>query len=128
MLIMKVVTKILSIYTSPDIYTSVSTTTRQIDPQLSTFICTCMQHVNIPVTTTNSPLDRQLDGHALTTHTYLGVEAIDPYITIQANGTHATARRMDDEIETTTFPQVNNYISHLKVLMWATRDVITSTL
>jgi hypothetical protein len=24
-----------------------------------------------------------LDGHALTTHTYLGVETIDPYITIQ---------------------------------------------
>ena len=87
-----------------------------------------MQHVNTPVTTTNSPLDRQLDGHALTTHTYLGVEAIDPYITIQANGTHAIARRMDDEIETITFPQVSNYISHLKVLKWATRDVITSTL
>ena len=87
-----------------------------------------MQHVNIPVTTTNSPLDQQLDGHALTTHTYLGIEAIDPYIIIQANGTHAIARRMDDEIETITFPQVSNYISHLKVLMWATRDVITSTL
>ena len=42
-----------------------------------------MQHVTILVTTTNSPLDQQLDGHALTTHTYLGVEAIDPYITIQ---------------------------------------------
>ena len=87
-----------------------------------------MQHVNIPVTTTNSLLDRQLDGHALTTHTYLGVEAIDPYITIQANVTHAIARHMDDEIETITFPQVSNYISHLKVLMWATRDVITGTL
>ena len=85
-------------------------------------------HVNILVTTTNSPLDRQLDGHALTTHTYLGVEAIDPYITIQANGTHAIARRMDDEIEPINFPQVSNYISHLKVLMWATRDVITGTL
>ena len=72
-----------------------------------------MQHVNIPVTTTNS---------------YLGIEAIDPYITIQANGTQAIARRMDDKIETITFPQVSNYISHLKVLMWATRDVITSIL
>ena len=87
-----------------------------------------MQHVNIPVTSTNSPLDRRLDGRALTTHTYLSVEAINPYITIQANGTHAIARRMDDEIETITFPQVSNYISHLKVLKWATRDVITSTL
>ena len=85
-------------------------------------------HVNIPVTTTNSPLDRQLDSHALTTPTYLGVETIDPYITIQANGTHAIACRVDDEIETITFPQVSNYISHLKVLMWATRDVITSIL
>ena len=56
-----------------------------------------MQHVNTPVTTTNSPLDRQLDGHALTTHTYLGVETIDPYITIQANGIHTITRRMDDE-------------------------------
>ena len=54
-----------------------------------------MQHVNIPVTTTNS---------------YLGIEAIDPYITIQANGTQAIARRMDDKIETITFPQVSNYI------------------
>ena len=58
-----------------------------------------MQHVNILVTTTNSPLDRQLDGHALTTHTYLGVEAIDPYITTQADGIHTIARRMDDEIK-----------------------------
>ena len=54
-------------------------------------------HVNILVTTTNSPLDRELDDHALTTPTYLGVEAIDPYITIQANGIHTIARRMDDE-------------------------------
>ena len=58
-----------------------------------------MQHVNIPITTTNSPLDRQLDGHALTTHTYLDVEAIDPYITTQADGIHTIARRMDNEIK-----------------------------
>ena len=69
-----------------------------------------MQHVNTLVTTTSSPLDRRLGGHALTTHTYLGVEAIDPYITIQTNGTHAISRRMDDEIETINFPQVSNYI------------------
>ena len=30
-------------------------------------------------------------------HFTLGVEAIDPYITIQANGIHTIARRMDDE-------------------------------
>ena len=69
-----------------------------------------MQHVNTPVTTTNSPLDQRLDGHALSTHTYLSVEAIDPYITIQANGTHAISRRMDNEIEIINFPQVSNYI------------------
>ena len=79
-------------------------------PQLSTFIYTCMKHVNTLVTTTSSPLDRQLDGHALATHTYLGVEAIDPNITIQTNGTHAISRRMDDKIETINFPQVSNYI------------------
>ena len=28
---------------------------------------------------------------------YLGVEAFDPYITIQMNGTHTIARRMDVE-------------------------------
>ena len=59
-----------------------------------------MQHVNIIVTTTNSSLDRQLDGQALTTHTYLGVEAIDPDITIQVNGIHTIAHRMDDESKT----------------------------
>jgi len=69
-----------------------------------------MQHVNTPVTTTSSPLDRRLDGHALTTHTYLSVEAIDPYITIQTNGTHAISRRMDDENRNNQFPQVSNYI------------------
>ena len=56
-----------------------------------------MWHVNIPVTTTNSPLDRQLDDHALTTHTYLGVEAIDPYIIIQVIGIHTIACRKNDE-------------------------------
>ena len=65
-----------------------------------------MQHVTILVTTTNSPLDQQLDGHALTTHTYLGIEAIDPYITIQANGTHAIARRMDNENRNNHFPKL----------------------
>ena len=28
---------------------------------------------------------------------YLGIEAIDAYITIQVNGIHTIARRMDDE-------------------------------
>ena len=43
---------------------------------------------------------------ALTTPTYLGVEAIDPYITIQTNGIHTISRRMDDEIETINFPKL----------------------
>ena len=50
-------------------------------------------------------LDRQLDGHALTTHTYLGVETIDPYITIQVNDIHTIACRKDDESKN---PHVSN--------------------
>jgi hypothetical protein len=40
-----------------------------------------------------------MDGHALTTHTYLSVEVFDPYIITQADGIHTIARRMDNEIE-----------------------------
>jgi hypothetical protein len=58
-----------------------------------------VKHVIMPVTIDNSPLDRRLDGHALTAHTYLSVEVFDPYITTQADGTHTIARRMDNEIE-----------------------------
>ena len=65
-----------------------------------------MKHANTPVITTSSPLDRQLDGHALTAHSYLSVEAIDPHITIQTNGIHAISRRMDDEIETINSPKL----------------------
>ena len=65
-----------------------------------------MKHANTPVTTTSSPLDRRLDGPALTTNTYLSVEAIDPYITIQTNRIHAISRRMDDEIETINSPKL----------------------
>ena len=65
-----------------------------------------MKHANTPVTTTSSLLDRRLDDHALTTHTYLSVEAIDPYITIQTNGIHTISRRMDDEIETINSPKL----------------------
>ena len=65
-----------------------------------------VEHVLMPVTIANSPLDRRLDGHALTTHPYLGVEANDPNITIQANGTHAIARRMDDENINNHFPKL----------------------
>ena len=61
---------------------------------------------NTPVTTTSSPLDRRLDGHALATHTYPSVEAIDPYITIQTIGTHAISRRMDNKIETIISPKL----------------------
>jgi hypothetical protein len=58
-----------------------------------------VEHVIMPVTTTNSPLDWQLDGHALTTHTYLSVVVFDPYITIQVDGIHTIACHMDNEIE-----------------------------
>ena len=69
-----------------------------------------MQHVNIPVTITNSPLDRQLDSHALTTHTYLGVEAIDPYITTQVDGIHTIARRMDNKNKNPSYYLISHLI------------------
>jgi hypothetical protein len=58
-----------------------------------------VEHVIMPVTIANSPLDWRLDSHALTTHTYLSVEVFDPYITTQADGIHTIARRMDNEIK-----------------------------
>jgi hypothetical protein len=51
-----------------------------------------------------SPLDRQLDDHALTTHTYQSIEVFDPYITTQVDGIHTISRRMDDETETNKDP------------------------
>jgi hypothetical protein len=53
----------------------------------------------MPVTTANSPLDWQMDGHALITHTYLSVEVFDPYITTQVDGIHTIARCMDNELQ-----------------------------
>jgi hypothetical protein len=38
-------------------------------------------------------------GHTLTTHTYQSIEAIDPYITTQADDIHTIARHMDNQIE-----------------------------
>jgi hypothetical protein len=63
-------------------------------------------------------------GHALTTHTYQSVEAIDPYITTQADGIHTIARRMDNEIEskqstpkvsTLNKPPTNSYMGIRKL-------------
>jgi hypothetical protein len=56
-------------------------------------------HVIMLVTTTNSPLDRRLDNHALTAHTCQSIEVFDPYITTQADDIHTIARRMNNEIE-----------------------------
>jgi hypothetical protein len=57
------------------------------------------EHVIMLVTITNSPLDRQLDGHALTIHTYQSIEVFDLFITTQADGIHTITCRMDNEIE-----------------------------
>jgi hypothetical protein len=38
-------------------------------------------------------------GNALTTHTYQSIEAIDPYITTQADGIHTIACHRDNKIE-----------------------------
>ena len=59
-----------------------------------------MRHIYTSVSKLPLPLDCTLTtcGHA-THHLTLGVEAFDPYITTQVNGTHIIARRMDDEIK-----------------------------
>jgi hypothetical protein len=56
-----------------------------------------------------SPIDRWLDGHALTTHTYQSVEVFDPYITTQADVIQTISRRMDDETETNKTPKLVLY-------------------
>jgi hypothetical protein len=58
-----------------------------------------VEHVIMPITTANSPLDQRLDGHALTTPTYLSIEVFDSYIATQADGIHTIAHRMDNKIE-----------------------------
>jgi hypothetical protein len=58
-----------------------------------------VEHVIMLVTMTNSPLDRWLDGNALTTHAYQSVETFDLYITTQVDDIHTIACRMDNEIE-----------------------------
>jgi hypothetical protein len=68
-------------------------------PTIKYFYKYMVEHVLMPVTTSNSPLDRRLDGHALTAHTYQSVEVFDPYITTQADGIHTITRCMDNEIE-----------------------------
>jgi hypothetical protein len=56
-----------------------------------------------------SPLDRRLDDHALTTHTYQSVEVYDPYITTQADGIHIISRHIDDKTETNKTPKLVFY-------------------
>jgi hypothetical protein len=68
-------------------------------PTIKYFHKYMIEHVIMLVTTTNSPQDRQLDGHTLTTHTYQSIEVFDPYITTQADGIHTIARRIDNKIE-----------------------------
>ena len=64
------------------------------------YLCkTCVEHVITLASYKHSPWIGGVSDHALTTHTYRGVEAIDPFITTQTSGTHTIARRMSDERE-----------------------------
>jgi hypothetical protein len=67
-------------------------------PTIKYFHKYMVEHVIMPVTTTNSPLDQWLDVHALTTHTYQSVEVFDPFITTQVDGIHTIACHMDNKI------------------------------
>ena len=73
-----------------------------------------MRHIYTLVSKLPLPLDRTLTtcGHA-SHHLTLGVEAFDPYITTQVNGTHTIARRMDDK---NIKPLCQYLFSHLKSL------------
>jgi hypothetical protein len=65
-----------------------------------------VEYVIMLVTTTHSPLNRRLDGHALTTPTYQSIEVFDPYITTQVDGIHTIACRMDNKIESKQPPKL----------------------
>ena len=57
-----------------------------------------MRHIYTLVSKLPLPLDRTLTTCGHTTHYItLGVEAFDPYITTQVNGTHTIASCMNDE-------------------------------
>ena len=68
-----------------------------------------MRHIYTLVSKLTLPLDHTLIscGH-VTHHLTLGVEAFDPYITTQVNGTHTIACRMDDENKN---PNVCTYLA-----------------
>jgi hypothetical protein len=53
-----------------------------------------------------SHLDRWLDDHALTTHTYQSIEVFDPYITTQVDGIHTISCHMDDETKINKTPKL----------------------
>ena len=68
-----------------------------------------MRHIYTFVSKVTLPIDRTLTtcGHA-SHHLTLGVEAFDPYITTQVNGTHTIARRINDKNKT---PHVSTYLA-----------------
>ena len=75
------------------------TTRYNLNPQLNT------HHIHMQAcihrrTKANSPRPHAHILWSCHSSTYLGVEAFDPYITIQVNGIHTIAHPMDDEIKT----------------------------
>ena len=80
-------------------YTSISKLPdNSVYPQLN------MHHIHMQAfihnrTKANSPRPHAHILRSCHSLTYLGVEAFDPYITIQMNGIHTIARRMDDKVK-----------------------------
>ena len=88
-----------SIYVYPYIYFHSKLPDNNLNPQLNT------HHIHMQAcihsrTKANSPRPHAHILRSCHSSSYLGVEAFDPYITIQVNGIHTIARRMDDEVKT----------------------------
>ena len=88
-----------SIYVYPYIYFRINLPDSNLNPQLNTY------HIHMQAcihshTKANSPRPHAYLLRSCHLSFYLGVEAIDPYITIQVNGIHTIARHMDDEVKT----------------------------
>jgi hypothetical protein len=86
---MKAVNLSTVLYASPDTHTTVVTTQtivlltaspqRTKQPHMRHLCNTCVEHVFTPASYKHSPKIGGVSDHALTTHTYRGIEAIDPY-------------------------------------------------
>ena len=87
------------IYVYPYIYFRINLPNNNLNPQLNTYHIHMQARIHSR-TKANSSLTACSPLAVIHSSSYLGVEAVDPYITIQVNGIHTIARRMDDKVKT----------------------------